>query len=174
MTSRNAEFRWNKGSFVQFEIRPFHHESGKNQGFVGAITDISEQKRVRSEFLSKKYCADSCILQLEALHIQAVEQRAIDAEENRRNQELFIDMASHELRNPLSGVWQNAEVVSGSLERILDIIEDIRSGNTPDEETMEDAQKEMLENIDAVESIILCAAHQGRIADGASLFSLPA
>ena len=112
------------------------------------------------------------IPQLETLHIQAIEQRAIDAEENRRNQELFIDMASHELRNPLSGVWQNAEVVSGSLERILDLIEDIRSGTMPDEETLEDAQKEMQENIESVESIILCAAHQGRIADGQSRFSL--
>lgn len=32
--------------------------------------------------------------------------------------------------------------------------------------TLASLHDEMLENVDAVESIILCAAHQGRIADG--------
>ena len=75
-------------------------------------------------------------------------------------------MASHELRNPLSGVWQNAEVVSGSLERISDLFDDMRNGVVLDPAILEDVQKEMQENIESVESIILCAAHQGRIADG--------
>lgn len=80
-------------------------------------------------------------------------------------------MASHELRNPLSGVWQNAEVVSGSLERISDLFDDMRNGVVLDPATLEDVQKEMQENIESVESIILCAAHQGRIADGEFDFS---
>lgn len=66
-------------------IRPFS-EDGVRRGFVGSITDISSQKHV------------------EALHIQEVERRAQDAEENRRNTDAFLDMSSHELRNPLSGV----------------------------------------------------------------------
>lgn len=103
---------------------------------------------------------------IEALHIQTVDQRAADAEENRRQMELFIDMASHELRNPLSGVWQNAEVVQTSLERITDVIDEFADGNPPDAETLEELRREMQENTEAVESIILCASHQGRIADG--------
>ena len=110
------------------------------------VTDISHQKRI------------------EALHIQTVEQRANDAEENRRQQELFIDMASHELRNPLSGVWQNAEVVGGSLERISDVIDEIRNGNTPDTDILDDIHHEMQENIEAVESIILCVLFDSSLA----------
>lgn len=42
------------------------------------------------------------IKKAEAITLQVVEQRALDAEENRRSQEAFVDMASHELRNRTS------------------------------------------------------------------------
>jgi len=66
-------------------IRPFS-EGGIHRGFVGSITDISSQKRV------------------EQLHIQEVERRAADAEENRRQTDQFLDMSSHELRNRTSRI----------------------------------------------------------------------
>lgn len=53
--------------------------------FVGSITDIDERKTI------------------EQLHLQNVEQRAIDAENTRRQLEIFVDVTSHEMRNPLSG-----------------------------------------------------------------------
>ncbi|KAM0790952.1 hypothetical protein ACM66B_004257 [Microbotryomycetes sp. NB124-2] len=141
------EFRWTpKENWVLFEIRPFSEE-GVQRGFVGSITDISQQKRV------------------EALHIQEVERRAADAEENRRNTDQFLDMSSHELRNPLSGVWQNAQVVGDSLEKFVELLDDLVDGEVPDTETLEALHSEMLENVEAVESIILCASHQQRIAD---------
>jgi hypothetical protein len=75
--SNHMEFRWRGGNWSQLEvspipfvgetslmeraqIRPFH-ESGAKRGHVGAITDISQIKRV------------------EALHMETVEQRAADA-----------------------------------------------------------------------------------------------
>ncbi|KAI5477386.1 hypothetical protein MNV49_006453 [Pseudohyphozyma bogoriensis] len=140
------ELRYKGGVWVQFELRGFrgvHDEAG----FVGCITDLSVQKR------------------LELLHIQTVEQRMADAEKSRRLQEEFIDMTSHELRNPLSGVWQNAEVLGVSLEHVIDFIEDVKSGDTPDEETIDSLLEEMAENQDAVDSILVCARQQGRIAD---------
>lgn len=96
---------------------------------------------------------------------------ANDAEEAKRNQELFIDLFSHEIRNPLSGVWQNAEVVSGSLEHIADMLEDMRLGNIPDDDGFKEVLHEMEENMEAIESILHCCAHQSRIADGTILFS---
>lgn len=78
-------------------------------------------------------------------------------------------MASHELRNPLSGVWQNAEVVGASLSRITEVLREIQIGHIPNSETLDDVYREMKENSEAVESIMLCASHQGRIADGLSL-----
>lgn len=78
---------------------------------------------------------------------------------------LARSQSSHELRNPLSGVWQNAEVVSASLERYVELLADLRQGQTVPHEELDDLYNEMLENVEAVESIILCASHQGRIAD---------
>lgn len=121
---------------------------GSGGGFVGAITDISRPK------------------QIEALHIQTVDQRAADAEENRRQMDSFIDMASHELRNPLSGVLQNAEVIGSSLAKINDVINEMRTGQKlPNAGILDGIYREMIENSEAVESIMLCASHQGRIAD---------
>ncbi|KAL7343672.1 CnHHK4 protein [Rhodotorula toruloides] len=136
------EYRYRKGNWAQLEIRSFE------KGYIGSITDITHQKEV------------------EAFHVSEVEQRARDAEENRRNTEMFLDMSSHELRNPLSGVWQNAEVVAVSLEKITQWLDDLRhGGKTLDPPTLEEMHEEMLENLDAIESIQICASHQTRIAD---------
>lgn len=131
-TVTTMEFRWKeRQNWVLFEIRPFS-EDGQRRGFVGSITDISSQKHV------------------EALHIQEVERRAQDAEDNRRNTDAFLDMSSHELRNPLSGVWQNAQVVGESLERYVELLEELREGAMPDADALESLHLEMLENVDAV------------------------
>ncbi|SCZ87449.1 BZ3500_MvSof-1268-A1-R1_Chr2-2g04915 [Microbotryum saponariae] len=132
------------GQTMLFEIRAF---SGAKDGFVAVLTDITRQKMIERE------------------HLQIVEQRAADAEENRRNTEMFLDLSSHEMRNPLSGVWQNAQVLSGSLEQISGVIDDLCAGRTPPQAILENVRREMQENADAVDSIILCASHQGRIAD---------
>ncbi|GAA6056619.1 hypothetical protein JCM3770_006359 [Rhodotorula araucariae] len=137
------EFRYRAGNWAQLEVRSF------DKGFIGSITDISHQKEV------------------EAFHIREVEQRAQEAEENRRNTEMFLDMSSHELRNPLSGVWQNAEVVAASLEKFVDFLDELRAPHDAplDHAAVEELHGEMLENVDAIESIMLCASHQTRIAD---------
>lgn len=75
-------------------------------------------------------------------------------------------MSSHELRNPLSGVWQNAEVVSGSLEKFLELLDGLEDGQLPEPDALAHYQEEMRDNVEAVESIMLCASHQQRIADG--------
>ncbi|GAA5867623.1 hypothetical protein JCM3774_001533 [Rhodotorula dairenensis] len=142
----DRQFRFKNGRFAQLEIRS-SSEVGLPDGYVGALTDITRQKEI------------------EVLHLREVERRAADAEENRRNTEMFLDMSSHELRNPLSGVWQNAEVVSASLGKYVSLIDNLRRGRQVDEQTLQSLHDEMVENVEAVESIILCAAHQGRIAD---------
>ncbi|KAK4701056.1 cysteine-dependent adenosine diphosphate thiazole synthase, partial [Phenoliferia sp. Uapishka_3] len=56
-------------------------EFGPEIAYIGTVTDITKQK------------------ELEALHVQAVEQRAADADAHRKQIENFIDITSHELRN---------------------------------------------------------------------------
>lgn len=140
---------------------------GGTDAIVMALTDISRQKRV------------------ELLHIREVEQRAADTEEARRQTEQYLDFASHELRNrpsfpsssrkgsadllrlyiALSGVWQNAEVLSSSLQQISALIEDLGDSKPVQTSALLAARSEMRLNLDAVESILICASHQGRIAE---------
>jgi hypothetical protein len=78
---------------------------------------------------------------------------------------MFLDMSSHELRNPLSGVWQNAEVVAASLDKYIDFLEELQDDHQPSPSELEHLLTEMQENVEAVDSILLCASHQQRIAD---------
>lgn len=146
LESLEIRFKLREDAWGQFDIRPFKDFGGRD-GFVAALTDISRQKKA------------------EALHVQTVEARRAEAEENRRNTEAFLDMSSHELRNPLSGVWQNAELLSNSLDGLTSIIDDLCAGKTVDQRVLNDARRELRENADSVESILICASHQGRIAD---------
>ncbi|GAA5864241.1 hypothetical protein JCM8547_001304 [Rhodosporidiobolus lusitaniae] len=140
------QFRFKNGRWAQLEIRA-SADVGLPDGWVAAMTDITKQK------------------ELEMKHIEEVEKRAQDAEQTRINTEMFLDMSSHELRNPLSGVWQNAEVVAGSLDKYIDLLEELRDGYRPPQPEVEGLLNEMHENIEAVDSIILCATHQSKICE---------
>ncbi|GAA93650.1 uncharacterized protein L969DRAFT_53668 [Mixia osmundae IAM 14324] len=141
------EFRWLHGGHTLCDVRPQFDRSGVLTSWVGSLTNIEERRR------------------LEILHLRAVEQRAEDAEEMRRQQELFIDITSHEMRNLGSGIYQNAELIGGSLERLSQIITGVRQGLTFEAAQMDHCTSEIEQNADAVDSIILCVSHQGRIAD---------
>jgi signal transduction histidine kinase len=140
----------------------------KDFGFCGSFDwQVFDFVSSRSRFLTSFLNSTDITRQrnVEHLHLLAVQQRAEDAEEAKRNQELFVDMASHELRGPLNGVWQNAECVSGSLEHITDLIEDVKSGHSLDESRLDEILDELTENMEAVNSIMLCCSHQSRICE---------
>lgn len=73
-------------------------------------------------------------------------QRLEDALETKRASERFIDMVSHEIRNPLSAVVQLADGILSS-------------------------DKETPEAIDAAQTIVLCAQHQKKIVDDVLVIS---
>lgn len=79
---------------------------------------------------------------------------AEEAREAKRNQDQFIDCISHEIRNPLSAIFQLADAISNS------IVELERN-----EQTMDSAKTLLAENVEAAKTIILCAEHQKRIVD---------
>ncbi|PMD30512.1 hypothetical protein L207DRAFT_573370 [Hyaloscypha variabilis F] len=80
--------------------------------------------------------------------------RADEANEAKRQQEEFIDFISHELRNPLSAIFQLAETIISS---------------NPTVEEMEASSAELSQvikqNIDHADTILMCAKHQKRIVD---------
>ena len=110
---------------------------------TGAITDISRQKWVEgSEIRQRK----------EALELK-------------RQQENFIDMTSHEMRNPLSAIFQCSDHIIAVLTKFQafrDAKKGFSSTNQGDENDIEDP---IAAAIDAANTITLCAQHQKRIVD---------
>jgi PAS domain S-box-containing protein len=80
------------------------------------------------------------------------DRRILEAEETRRQQNEFIDITSHEMRNPLSAILQCAEDISSALEEYQ------RKNADPPLEVMESC-------IDAAHTISLCVQHQKSIVD---------
>ncbi|THY90277.1 hypothetical protein D6C93_06624 [Aureobasidium pullulans] len=106
-------------------------ESGRVVTVQGWLIDVSPRKR------------------LETLMAQRLE----DALETRRASENFIDMVSHEMRNPLSAILQLADGILGSLE----------TTTTQNAVTLPADTINMM--VDAAETITLCAQHQKCIVD---------
>lgn len=79
---------------------------------------------------------------------------AASAKEAKRLQENFIDIVSHEMRNPLSAITQLSDAISSSLDDF-----------DATEQTAKDARQILETNADNANTILLCAAHQKRIID---------
>ena len=114
-----------------------------SEAFVtGAVTDISRQKWV--EGFEKR-------------------QRQ-EAMELKRQQENFIDMTSHEMRNPLSAIFQCSDLIIAGLEKFR---RSANSGSAINPSVQDDSGLEdpIETAIDAANTIILCVQHQKRIVD---------
>ncbi|SPQ17804.1 beebe2d5-08c2-455b-abdd-f494c907cdc7 [Thermothielavioides terrestris] len=114
---------------------PERDESGGLKSIFGCITDISQQKW--AEDFQK--------------------QRRDEAVELKRQQENFIDITSHEMRNPLSAILQCADEISSGLTRYK---REDPSANAPGSLNL------LIDNcVEAASIISLCANHQKRIVD---------
>ncbi|KAL8671189.1 MAG: hypothetical protein Q9168_004306 [Polycauliona sp. 1 TL-2023] len=106
---------------------------GRLKVIFGSITNISQQKW--AEHLEKR--------------------KMEEAVEMKRQQENFIDITSHEMRNPLSAILQCSDEIATTL-----------SGYRSREKPVTKALGTLLDsNIDAAQTIALCAQHQKRIVD---------
>lgn len=112
---------------------PEKDDSGTVKAIFGCITDISQQKW--AENFQK--------------------QRRDEAMELKRQQENFIDMTSHEMRNPLSALCQCTDEIIGSINMYRKT-----------EPEIADRLQTMLDScLEAANTISLCANHQKRIVD---------
>lgn len=118
-------------TWVLFSSYPEKDGEGNLKSVFGSITNISEQKW--------------------AENIQT--KKMEEAVELKRQQENFIDITSHEMRNPLSAILQCSDEISGSLTQFK------QTGNKilPDDL--------IASCLDAAQTISLCSQHQKRIVD---------
>jgi signal transduction histidine kinase len=77
----------------------------------------------------------------------------------------FIDMTSHELRNPLSAVVQCAESAIIGLTKLNQQSSTATSPATYHTEYKRDFQEEIESTIDSLQTIITCSLHQKRVVD---------
>ncbi|KAK7525974.1 histidine kinase [Phyllosticta citriasiana] len=128
-------------SWILANAFPELDENGTAQKILGWLTDISHQKWSQ--------------------HLQA--QRLEDALETKRQSENFIDMTSHEMRNPLSAILQSAD-------GILGVLRYQRHGTPRTPLFLDTEAQEII--IDSAQTVILCAQHQKRIVDDITLSKL--
>ena len=119
------EFTWIMYSCVAVQ------QENDGLSIMGCVTDVSHLKW--AEKVSARSAED--------------EQRA------RQRQEEFIDIVSHELRNPLSAITQSADDIMRSLQDYLGT------------KKVDILGKILDSNMEAAESILLCSMHQRRIVD---------
>ena len=70
-----------------------------------------------------------------------------------------------QLRNPLSGIVQNAALIADSLTRLDQLATAYKSGATSAQEMAAALVEELSADAESIESIQICARHQRRIAD---------
>jgi signal transduction histidine kinase/ActR/RegA family two-component response regulator len=129
--TRSPECMWHVATLSHLDdtnVQRFN--LGDNAGFICTIVDITPEKKA------------------ELSQVQIAQ----EAEARKQQQERFIDMISHEIRNPLSSVLHCTE----------DILE-----------AMHGKKKEILVSAitEAAETINLCIAHQEKIVNDVLLFS---
>ena len=121
-------------TWVLMSAYPERDSDGNLKSVFGSITNISQQKW--AEDFQKR--------------------RMEEAIELKRQQENFIDMTSHEMRNPLSAILQCSDEITSSLT-------EYKSG---DHDSLPQGLIDILDSsIDASQTIALCAQHQKRIVD---------
>ncbi|KAF2799727.1 hypothetical protein K505DRAFT_356319 [Melanomma pulvis-pyrius CBS 109.77] len=119
---------------AQLQVLAFpYRENGKVKSIMACTTDISKLKWAQT--------------------FQA--RLAAEAREAKRQQEAFIDVVSHEMRNPLSAIVHCADEISHALEELR-----LKSAEIP--EPCIDA---LADNVASADIIMQCASHQKRIID---------
>ncbi|KAK6340009.1 hypothetical protein TWF730_001786 [Orbilia blumenaviensis] len=122
--------RWTLGL-----TQPEFAEDGSLLGYLGVSTNISEQK----------------------LREKTQKKRLEEARELKRQQDNFVDIASHEMRNPLSAILQLSDQIISSLSDCQKYYQD--------KECDPHVEEEIAAAIDAAQTILLCASHQKRVVD---------
>lgn len=115
-----------------FLLRPLN--ATRHSGYICAVVDITELKTAEL----------------------AQERTAHDAKDRKQQQERFIDMVSHEIRNPLSAVLHLAEEIKETSKAM--------DGHVP-------RPAQIAEIIDAADTILVCVSHQSVLVDDILNFS---
>lgn len=132
---------------------PVKSSDGVIQSFTGCLSDVSLQR----------------------WQLEQERRRKDEAIESKRQQENFIDMTSHEMRNPLSAILNLSDAIIASLLRVQEFHEQplpptpgqtsLQDSHPTSSERTEEERKLLRDSIENAETIVTCAQHQKRIVD---------
>lgn len=125
---------------------PEYDENGVLSRIMSTCTDISHSQF--SEHLQRK--------------------RLEEAIEAKRRTEAFIDITSHEIRNPLGATVHCADLLQDSFMDMRKLVDTLAQNGKNDESqqgTMARLQEHLTSGVDAVETILSCSMHQKRVTD---------
>ncbi|KAJ3148942.1 hypothetical protein HDU86_007300 [Geranomyces michiganensis] len=142
---------------------------------AGDESRVEGLSRGADDYLSKPFNARELLARVR-IHLELgrlrgeLQTQLNEAEENRKGLSTFIDYVCHELRNPLSGVLGNVDLLRSSLLARKAVADSLSAENSGYEEVWNKEFSETIykhlewdsESLDAIES---CALHQKVIAD---------
>ncbi len=127
------------------------NEDGTLKSIMGSTSDISLLKQAEEDANDRAMLSEQLARSQEEANEMQI-RSTVEAEEARKSMEQFMDITSHEMRNPLSAIIQSADGIASSL------LEFQGSSKTA---VLSDELVES--NLEAIQIITLCAQHQGRI-----------
>ncbi|OCF32765.1 hypothetical protein I316_05687 [Kwoniella heveanensis BCC8398] len=137
--------RWGDSKIIRLDL-----VSANLKGLLGCVTDITE--RVQQQDAQKR-------------RLEEVEQRRLEAEEAKRQQELLIDITSHEIRNPISSFMQISHIATTLKTNLIGLKDQLeealkkQTGFHPTHQLLNNIE----EDLDALDSIYQCGLGQERI-----------
>ena len=138
--------RFQGQAWVSIMYLPEYDESGILSRIMSTCTDISHSQF--SEHLQRK--------------------RLEEAIEAKRRTEAFIDITSHEIRNPLGATVHCADLLQDSFVDMRKLVDTLAKAGKSDESqqnTIARLQENLTSGVDAVETILSCSMHQKRVTD---------
>ncbi|GAA5868815.1 hypothetical protein JCM3774_003906 [Rhodotorula dairenensis] len=157
----SARFRWKYGDTCLTEAVPNNSDPSKVTGWIASVTNVTAQTRAEEELIKLSKEREERAKR----DVEEAQERTRIAIEEKRQQELLIDVTSHEIRNPISAVLQNAEVTRTSLQSIRATLEQLKKKDALPAQLGEDVLHDLEEDIEALDAISECGMAQERIAN---------
>lgn len=177
----SARFRWKYGDTCLTQAVPNNTEKSKVTGWIASVTKyVTATRRLlraqvadaRTTSMTAQARAEEELVKLSKEReerakrdVEEAEERTRIAIEEKRQQELLIDVTSHEIRNPISAVLQNAEVTRTSLHSIRSTLLQLKENAALPEQLVDSVINDLEEDIEALDAISECGMAQERIAN---------
>ncbi|CAE6469443.1 unnamed protein product [Rhizoctonia solani] len=156
----SMKIQWTNGRWTHLAVSPLLSPELAILGVFGAVTDISEQHRAEEARITLAEERE----QAAALKARESETQRLLEVDRRRAQELLIDVTSHELRQPVSAIIQNMQVVRANMQNLLNELDDCRARSvvySPRDLMV----SELIQDLQSMDNIEQCGMALARIAN---------